>query len=116
MHELNLQRAYQFVCYLVGFNQDKFKPLAAEVKLPRYRQESCTEDYNKALNAWESVLKPHWRAPDQQKTNIDVACGDGRGKQLEVVAKASRDIRLLEPCGPGLRPISWHGQVHLHWK
>jgi len=80
VHGLNLQRAHQFVCYLVSFNQDKFKSLADEVKLPRYRQESCTEDYNKALNCLDSLLKPHRRAADQQKTNIDVTYGDGCGK------------------------------------
>jgi len=85
-----------------------FKPLADEVKLPRYRQESCTEDYNKALNAWDSLLKPHRRAPDQHKTNIDVAYGDGRGKQLEVIAKASRDIKLLEPvAGLASDQLAW---------
>jgi putative metallopeptidase DUF4344 len=96
-HGLDLQRAYQFVCYLVGSNEDKFKSLADETKLPSDRQQSCKGDYTKALNAWDAVLKPHRRAPDQPKTEIDVTYGDGKGKQLEVIAKASREIKLLEP-------------------
>ncbi len=95
-HGLDLQRAYQFVCYLVGSDEDKFKSLAHETKLPRDRQQSCKEDYSKALNAWDLVLKPHRRAPDQPKTKIDVVYGDGKGK-LEAVAQIARAIRLLEP-------------------
>ena len=96
-HGLDLQRAYQFVCYLVGADEEKFKALADETKLPKDRQQSCKGDYAKALNAWDAVLKPHRRAPDQPKTKIDVAYGDGKGKQLEVIAQASRAIMLLEP-------------------
>jgi hypothetical protein len=96
-HGLDLQRAYQFVCYLVGANEAKFRSLADETKLPRDRQQSCKGDYSKALNAWDAALKPHRRTADQPKTNIDVTYGDGKGKQLEVIAKASREIRLLEP-------------------
>src|SRR6266481_2597024 len=52
-HGLNLQRAYQFVCFLVGSNEDKFKNLANETKLPPDRQDSCAVDYSKASNAWD---------------------------------------------------------------
>jgi hypothetical protein len=95
-HGFNLQRAYQFVCFLVGSNEDKFKNLANETKLPKDRQESCKGDYSKALNAWDSVLKPHLRAPDQPKAKIDVTYGDGKGK-LETVSQVARSIQLLEP-------------------
>jgi hypothetical protein len=82
----------------VGSDQDKFKSLADETKLPPDRQDSCEGDYRDALNSWDAALKPHRRAPDQPKTNIDVSCGDGgKDKRLEFIAKASRDIRLLEP-------------------
>jgi len=36
-HGLNQQRAYQIVCYMVGADGEKFKTLAAEVKLPEER-------------------------------------------------------------------------------
>jgi putative metallopeptidase DUF4344 len=95
-HGFDLQRAYQFVCFLVGSNEDKFRNLANETKLPKDRQESCKGDYSKALNAWDLVLKPHLRAPDQAKTKIDVVYGDGKGN-LEGMAQVARAIMLLEP-------------------
>jgi hypothetical protein len=95
-HSLNQQRAYQFVCFLVGSNEEKFKNLADETKLPKVRRESCEEDYRKALNAWDAVLNPHLRAPAQPKTRIDVIYGEGKGK-LEFVAQAVRAIQILEP-------------------
>ena len=96
-HGLDLQRAYQFVCYLVGSDENKFMALAEETKLPKDRQQGCKRDYDKALNAWDAALKPHRRAPDQPKTEISVTYGYGKGKQLEVIAKAAREIKLLEP-------------------
>jgi Putative metallopeptidase len=44
-HGLNQQRAYQIVCLMVGSDEEKFKDLAKETKLPESRQESCASDY-----------------------------------------------------------------------
>jgi hypothetical protein len=95
-HGLNLSRAYQIVCYMVGFDSDKFKDLAAETKLPKSRQDSCERDYSKASDSWGLVLEPHLRTPDQPKTKIDVVYGEAKGK-LETIAQAARSIMLLEP-------------------
>ena len=95
-HGLNLQRAYQFVCFLVGSDEDKFKSLANETKLPKDRQSSCAGDYSRASKAWDSFLRPHLRAPDQPKIKIDVVYGDGKGK-LDALAQAARSVMLLEP-------------------
>jgi hypothetical protein len=95
-HGLNQQRAYQIVCYMVGADPVKFKDLATETKLPKNRQDSCAEDYQKASSSWAAVLKPHERATGQPETKIDVVYGDAKGK-LEVVAQIARSIRLLEP-------------------
>jgi hypothetical protein len=94
-HGLDLVRAYQIVCFMVGSNVDKFKNLADETKLPKDRQDSCTRDYNKAANSWGLVLKPHLRAPDQPKTKIDVVYGEAKGN-LKGFAEAARSILLLE--------------------
>jgi len=94
-HGLNQQRAYQVVCYMVGADPIRFKDLAAETKLPKDRQQSCSEDYQKAAKSWGAVLQPHVRAADQPKTKIDVVYGDAKGK-LEIAAQMARSIRLLD--------------------
>jgi len=94
-HGLNQQRAYQIVCYMVGADPIRFKDLAAETKLPKDRQQSCSEDYQKAAKSWGAVLQPHVRAADQPKTKIDVVYGDAKGK-LEIAAQMARSIRLLD--------------------
>jgi hypothetical protein len=94
-HGLNQQRAYQIVCYMVGSDDEKFKALAAEVKLPEERQDSCAGDYSNAAYSWDLLLKPHLRTPDQPKTKIDVVYGPAKGR-LEIAAQASASIRLLE--------------------
>ena len=71
-HGLDLVRAYQIVCLMIGSDKDKFKDLASETKLPEERQESCAEDFSSASYSWDLLLKSHLRAPDQPKTKIDV--------------------------------------------
>ena len=94
-HGLNLQRAYQIVCVMVGSDEDKFKDLAEETKLPEARQHTCLGDYSNAAFSWDLLLKPHRRPFDQPKTEFNIVYGptDGRAKVVERVAHS---IRLLE--------------------
>jgi hypothetical protein len=94
-HGLNQQRAYQIVCLMVGSDEDKFKDLANESKLPEDRQGSCAGDYSNAAYSWDLLLKPHRRPADQPKTKIDVVYGPTEGKAA-IAQKAIRSIRLLE--------------------
>jgi hypothetical protein len=94
-HGLDLVRAYQIVCLVVGSDKDRFKPLAAEAKLPEDQWADCVEDYGRTALAWDVVLNPHLRGPDQPKTKIDAIYRDAKG-ELEIHARAFRSIQLLE--------------------
>jgi hypothetical protein len=97
-HGLDQQRAYQIVCFMVGSDDEKFKDLANEVKLPAERQDTCGGDYSNASWSWDQVLKPHVRQPDQPVTKIDVIYGEAKGP-LETVANMMKSIGLLEAIG-----------------
>ena len=71
-HGMNLQRAYQIVCFMVGANPDKFAKLAETTKLPASRQQTCKHDYAATAWSWEELLRPHRRKPDQAMTKIDI--------------------------------------------
>jgi hypothetical protein len=43
-HGLDLQRAYQIVCLMVGSDPRAFSDIATRAKLPQERQESCQRD------------------------------------------------------------------------
>jgi hypothetical protein len=94
-HGLDQQRAYQIVCFMVGSDDEKFKDLAKEVKLPPERQDTCGGDYSNASWSWDQVLKPHVRQSDQPVTKIDVIYGEAKGP-LETVANMMKSIGLLE--------------------
>src|SRR3954465_5095085 len=44
-HGLDLQRAYNVVCFMVGSDPEKHKALAEKTKLPEERQSSCVWDW-----------------------------------------------------------------------
>jgi putative metallopeptidase DUF4344 len=94
-HGLNLQRAYQIVCVMVGSDEDKFKDLAEETKLPEARRHTCLGDYSNAAFSWDLLLKPHRRPFDQPKTELNVVYGPAEGR-AKVVERVARSIRLLE--------------------
>jgi len=71
-HGMDLQRAYNVVCLMVGSNMGKFAGIASAARLPAERQMTCQDDYLNAKWSWEQVLQPHLRKPDQEKTAISV--------------------------------------------
>jgi hypothetical protein len=112
-HGLDQQRAYEIVCLVVGSDEDKFKDLARETKLPEERQDSCAGDYSNAAYSWDLVLKPHRRAPDQPKTKIDVVYGPAEGRTA-TARQVARSIRLLETVAE--QRTTSCGRLRSHWK
>jgi putative metallopeptidase DUF4344 len=94
-HGLNLQRAYQIICMMVGSHPEKFSALAGRAQMPEDRQASCKSDFTFAAWSWESLLKPHLRAPHQPKQKIELSYGEATGK-LGVYARTFREIKFLE--------------------
>jgi hypothetical protein len=94
-HGLNLQRAYQIVCMMVGSHPEKFRELAHAAQMPKDRQASCRSDFTFAAWSWETLLKPHRRSPDQPKQKIELRYGEAKGK-LAVYARTFREIKFLE--------------------
>jgi hypothetical protein len=94
-HGLDQQRAYQIVCLMVGHDPNEMVDLANEMKLPGDRRESCKRDFAKASSSWATVLKPHRRAPEEPKVEIETIYGEGKD-ELAPFAQSFRTLRLLE--------------------
>jgi Putative metallopeptidase len=94
-HGIDVQRAYQVVCFMVGSDPAKFKELADKTKLPEDRRATCKRDYGNAAWSWEKMLKPHFRATDAPKQKIEIVHGEAKG-ELEVYARSFQAIQLLE--------------------
>jgi hypothetical protein len=94
-HGLNQQRAYQIVCLMVGFDDEKFKDLAKETKLPEERRDSCAGDYSNAAYSWDLLLKPHLRSPGDPKVEADAVYGPAEGRAA-IAQHVTRSIRLLQ--------------------
>jgi hypothetical protein len=62
----------------------RYKDLADETKLPEDRRQSCQKDYGKISMSWDTVLKPHRRAAEQAKIDIETTYGEGN---LDAYAK-----------------------------
>jgi hypothetical protein len=96
-HGLNQQRAYQIVCLMVGSDEEKFKDLAEETKLPESRRESCASDYSNAIYSWDLLLKSHQSRPTQPIMAIDGVYGaaDGRAAIAQQVACSGRLLQAV---------------------
>jgi len=94
-HGIDLQRAYNIVCLMVGSNPEKFSGLAQETGMPEQRQGTCQGDYSNASWSWDKVLKPHLRKPEDPKTDIKVIYGPAEG-QLAPIGEAIKSMKILE--------------------
>jgi hypothetical protein len=94
-HGLDLQRAYNIICLMVGSDNDQFEDLANEVNLPDERQETCVGDYSNAQWSWEQALKPHRRAPGQERTTYEIIYGKAEGT-FDLFEKVARVTGLME--------------------
>jgi hypothetical protein len=100
-HGMDLQRAYNVVCLMVGSNPEKFASLATATKLPPERQKTCQDDYRNGKWSWDQVLQSHLRQPDQPKTTINIVYGPGNGK-YDAHAAVSQQTKLLETIAESL--------------
>ncbi|MGB9366553.1 MAG: DUF4344 domain-containing metallopeptidase [Xanthobacteraceae bacterium] len=94
-HGLDLQRAYNIICLMVGSDGEQFEDLANEVNLPDDRQETCVFDYSNAQWSWEQALKPHRRAPDQPRTTYQIVYGKAEGS-FDLFEQVFRVTGLME--------------------
>lgn len=58
-HSLDKQRAFFFVCMMVGNNQEYYGELATEYGMDADRQEKCKYIYQQAHDSWTQLLDPH---------------------------------------------------------
>jgi hypothetical protein len=111
-HGMDLQRAYNVVCLLVGGEPDKFTALANEVKLPKERQNTCKFDYSNAEWSWGEVLKPHKRKPDDPKTKIEVNYAPAG--EFSTLAELGRKLQILESVADWLsEDFAWKTPITL---
>ena len=114
-HGLDVQRAYNIVCLMVGGAREKFMGLAHEVKLPPERQHTCQFDFSNAEWSWEEVLKPHKRKPEDPKTKIEVSYGPTR--EFTTIAELGRKLQILETVAEWLsEDFVWKTPISLEMR
>lgn len=90
-HSLDIQRAYQIVCLMVGANPQTFAEVANDFQMDADRQESCGADYETAAGSWDSLLQPH----EGKGGNIEVTYEDG-GTDYADIEQLLKDSGFLE--------------------
>jgi hypothetical protein len=94
-HGIDLQRAYNIVCLMVGSDPERFGKLAEQTGIPEERQATCQGDYSNASWSWDKVLEPHRRKPEQPKTEITVVYGPAQG-ELAIFELVGKQMKILE--------------------
>jgi hypothetical protein len=95
VHGLDLQRAYNIICLMVGSDPDQFDDLAKETNLPEDRRATCMGDYSNASWSWKKALEPYLRSANEKATQYQVIYGKAEG-DLDIVERAFRAAELPE--------------------
>ncbi|VAW24309.1 hypothetical protein MNBD_ALPHA11-2143 [hydrothermal vent metagenome] len=99
VHSLDLQRAFQIVCMMVGQDRDTFYSTAQEWGIDRRRQATCRDDYQQISRSIERLIKSNPENSLQAKVSIDY---ERAGADLSLAYKTLRDSRLLESVAEDL--------------
>lgn len=111
-HGIDVQRAYNIVCFLVGGQPEKFAKLADDARLPPERRRTCRDDFNNASWSWEQVLKPYVRKPGDPKVTIEVAYGPA--KDHAALAETGKKLLILETVAEWLsEDFAWKNPISL---
>jgi hypothetical protein len=94
-HGLDLQRAYNIICLMVGSDPDQFDDLASEVSLPEDRRGTCIGDYSNASWSWNKALMPYLRTPEQEPTKYQVVYDKAEGS-FDIFERAFRAAGLMQ--------------------
>jgi len=114
-HGMDLQRAYNIVCLMVGGWPDKFEQLANEVKLPDERQATCQGDFSNASWSWQQALKPHLRGPEDPKTDIPVSYAPT--KEYANLSELGQRLQILESVAAWLsQDFAWKRPIGLEMR
>lgn len=94
-HGLDLQRAYNIICLMVGSDPEQFDDLASEVNMPEDRRGTCMGDYSNASWSWKKALLPYMRSPEQARTQYQAVYGKAEGS-LDIFERSFRAAGVLE--------------------
>jgi hypothetical protein len=86
-HGLDLQRAYNIICLMVGSDPDEFDDLANEANMPEDRRSTCQGDYSNASWSWNKALEPFLRAPELEPMKYPIVFGEPEGS-LDIFKQA----------------------------
>ncbi len=113
-HSLDVQRAFQIVCLMVGKDREVFKQVAVKVGIDELRQESCYYDYILAQESWEKVLKPHKKSVP---SDLNIRAFYDRGTGSIAIRKLLQENKLLENAMNGvLREYNFPNKFNLRAK
>lgn len=99
-HSLDLQRAYQIVCLMVGKDRGTFHNTARDWGIDRARESRCADDYSQIAHSFQMLID----APAHKNTETRVEVNYGLADDgYSLAYKTLRDSRLLESIAEELR-------------
>jgi len=104
-HSLDLQRAYQIVCLMVGKDRRSFTSTAREWGIDRRRQAGCADQYKQISSSLEKLISSNRDKGGQAQTSqakVSIVY-ERAGARYAMAYKTLRDSRLLESVAADLR-------------
>lgn len=94
-HGLDVQRAYQMACLLVGGNPEQFEGLAEDIGLEAERIEACGAEFELAQRGWARMMIGHLRGNRTAGAAITTIY-DPPSPALQPIADLLKSSRVLE--------------------
>jgi Putative metallopeptidase len=114
-HGLDLPRAYNIVCMMVGSDPDRFKEVADQANLPEERRYTCLGDYSNASWSWDKLLKPYLRS-GRTPIKYDVTYAQATD-DYAAYERAFQAADLIERAGEyAADQYAWNTPFSMEWR
>lgn len=99
-HSLDLQRAFQIVCLMVGKDRATFAITAQDWGMARERQNRCQNDYAQIESSISRLLAPYRDVAEEADIRLTY---DRPDRDMALAYKVLRDSQLLESIAEDLK-------------
>lgn len=114
-HSLDIQRAFQIVCLMVGADAELFANIATEVGIDEERQESCSFDYQQLTQNWLRLSEAFVnKGNDGAPITVEY---EASNEEFEYAAEIFKSAQLLETVSEEItstfalpRPVKFIGK------
>lgn len=109
VHDLDIQRGLRIVCHAAGLDPDRYDEAVRWLDMDEDQQIACQTEAEIAIDSWETLLEPYWRAETDPFKELSIRLEDSDLKEMRAFLA---DSLIMDDIGDYLaETFRWPGEA-----